>query len=75
MSKKTTSKQNSKSPQSSNGAPGDDLKKAHASRQKTYVARKTAAGERRISVWVPPQHLEAFKKTVERLKRKWAKEA
>ena len=43
---------------------------SHADVQRAYHARKRKTHSK-VCVWVPKEHLEAFKKSVSRMRRKW----
>jgi len=44
----------------------------HAASQADYLAKRKAEGWKRICVWVPPEQIDAFQKTVARIKKKWS---
>jgi hypothetical protein len=45
----------------------------HARRQKKYYKKKMAT-HMKVCRWVPNEHVEAFNKSVERMKKKWEKQ-
>lgn len=46
----------------------------HNKAQQAYHARQTAAGRKRLSVYVPDEGREAFDRAMKRLRNKWRKE-